>query len=214
MVSINMTDIQDDVIKLRPGITARVARSYIDMRATTEELLNEHPSEARLLMFVLLSNMIFTMSWALKMVVSPTATASAVAGSDMALWLVVALMMRTTAIYGLALGIGVIVKLLGGKATLAETRAGVIWGVFVTAPIGLAIALFVLFINEFEGTASVLQSAGIQMTPYWIGIVPFIWFVAKGAAAANRFDNIVPVFGVISAIAVGLAYAIRFMAIV
>lgn len=209
MVSISMTDIQDRVISIRPTVTSRVARSYIDMRSTTEELLSERPSEARLLMFVLISNMIFTMSWALKTLIAPTAAASASLGSDAVLWLVVALMLRTTAIYALALVVGVIAKVLGGKATFAETRAAVFWGVFVSAPIGFAIAIFGVLINEFESSVLLLQNTGIQMTPYWLGIIPFIWFVAKGAAAANRVNNVAPIFGAIATVFVVLGYAIK-----
>lgn len=209
MVSISMTDIQDRVINVRPSVTSRVARSYFDMRSTTEELLSERPSEARLLMFVLISNMIFTMSWALKTLIAPTTAASASLGSDAVLWLVVALMLRTTAIYALALVVGVIAKVLGGKATFAETRAAVFWGVFVSAPIGFAIAIFGVLINEFEGSVLLLQNTGIQMTPYWLGIIPFIWFVAKGAAAANRVDSVAPIFGAIATVFVVLGYAIK-----
>ena len=213
MVSINMTDIKDDVTGLRPSVTSRVARSYIDMRVTTKELLSERPSEARLLMFVLISNMVFTMSWALKTLIVPTSAATASIGTDVALWLVVSLMLRTTAIYALALVVGVIAKVLGGKATFAETRAGVIWGAFVSAPISFAIAMVGVLINEFESSVLVLQNTGIQMTPYWLGIVPFIWFVAKGAAAANRIENIAPVFGAIATVFVILGYTIKLSAL-
>ncbi|OUS08283.1 hypothetical protein A9Q96_02160 [Rhodobacterales bacterium 52_120_T64] len=212
MVSINVTDIRNEAQNLRPSVTVRLARSFFDMRATTEELLSERPSEARLLLLVLLSDMIFTLSWALKTLIAPTAAATSSMGSDVVLWLMVALMLRTTAIYALALVVGVVVKLFGGKATLFETRVGVIWGVFVAAPIGLIIAEFAVVINQFDGSLALLQSQGIQMTPYWLGMVPFVWFVSKGAAAANRIDNVVPIFGTIAALAVVLVGGVRYMA--
>lgn len=212
MVSINITDIRNETENLRPSVTVRLARSFFDMRATTEELLSERPSEARLLMLVLLSDMIFTLSWALKTLIAPTQAATASMGSDVVLWLIVALMLRTTAIYALALVVGLVVKAFGGKATLHETRVGVIWGVFVAAPIGLIIAEFAVLINQFDGSIAFLQSQGIQMTPYWLGMVPFVWFVAKGAAAANRIENAVPIFGTLAALAVVLAGGVRYMA--
>ncbi|MGE4610548.1 MAG: hypothetical protein AAED33_03970 [Paracoccaceae bacterium] len=119
------------------------------MKSTTEELLAERPSEVRLLLFVLLSDMIFTLSWALKTVIAPTAGAATLMAADIALWLMVALMLRATTIYALALVIGVVVKLAGGKASLHETRVGVIWGVFVAAPVGLVISELAVLINEF-----------------------------------------------------------------
>ena len=212
MVSINISDIRNETESLRPSVTVRLARSFFDMRATTEELLSERPSEARLLMLVLLSDMIFTLSWALKTLISPTQAATASMGSDVVLWLMVALMLRTTAIYALALVVGIVVKAFGGKATLFETRVGVIWGVFVAAPIGLIIAEFAVIINQFDGSLALLQSQGIQMTPYWLGMVPFVWFVSKGAAAANRIENAVPIFGTIAALAVILVGGVRYMA--
>ncbi|MGE4610549.1 MAG: hypothetical protein AAED33_03975 [Paracoccaceae bacterium] len=59
-----------------------------------------------------------------------------------------------------------------------------------------------------------LQNDAVQMLPYWLGVVPFVWFVAKGAAAANRIENVVPIFGAMSAIAVALAMGIRYLALV
>ena len=212
MVSINISDISTEAETLRPSVTVRLARSFFDMRATTEELLSERPSEARLLMLVLLSDMIFTLSWALKTLIAPTAAATASMGSDVVLWLMVALMLRTTAVYALALVVGIVVKMFGGKATLFETRVGVIWGVFVAAPIGLIIAEFAVIINQFDGSLALLQSQGIQMTPYWLGMVPFVWFVSKGAAAANRVENTVPIFGTIAMLAVILVASVRYMA--
>ncbi len=212
MVSVNISDISNDVENLRPSVTVRLARSFFDMRATTEELLSERPSEARLLMLVLLSDMIFTLSWALKTLIAPTEAATASMGSDVVLWLMVALMLRTTAIYALALVVGVVVKMFGGKATLFETRVGVIWGAFVAAPIGLIIAEFSVIINQFGGSFTFLQNQGVQMAPYWLGMVPFVWFVSKGAAAANRIDNAVPIFGTIAVLAVILVAGVRYMA--
>ena len=212
MVSINISDIRNGTESLRPSVTVRLARSFFDMRATTEELISERPSEARLLMLVLLSDMIFTLSWALKTLIAPTQAATTSMGSDVVLWLMVALMLRTTAIYSLALVVGVVVKLFGGKATLHETRVGVIWGVFVAAPICLIISEFAVVINQFDGSLAFLQNQGVQMTPYWLGMVPFVWFVSKGAAAANRIDNAAPIFGTIAALAVILIAGVRYMA--
>lgn len=212
MTTINFKDMRNEVTILHPSVVLRVARSYVDMHSATKEFLAERPSEARLLLFIILSDMVFTLSWAMKALSSPTTTATATMRTDIVLWLIVASMVRTTGVYALALGVGLGMKLVGGKATLRETRAGVIWGVFVAAPIGLAISVLAVLISEFDGAFKFLQSDGIQMTPYWLGLVPFVWFVAKGAATANRIDNAVPIFGVISAIFVTLAYGVNYLA--
>ena len=213
MVSIDISEVRSEAIRLRPSVTVRIARSLFDMRKTTLELLAERPSEARLLLFVLLSDMVFVLSWSLKTLISPTATAAQSMGTGIALWLIVAIMLRTTAIYVMALIVGMVVKLFGGQASLKETRTGVFWGVFVAAPIGLLISEFAVLINAFEGRFPILGAESIQMMPYWLGLVPFVWFVSKGAAAANRIENAVPIFGVISAIAVALAVGVKYLAI-
>ena len=213
MVSIDISEVRNEAIQLRPSVSIRIARSFFDMRKTTLELLAERPSEARLLLFVLLSDIVFILSWSLKTLISPTATAAQSMGADIALWLIVAMMLRTTAIYAMALVIGLVVKLFGGQASIKETRTGVFWGVFVAAPIGLLISEFAVLINAFEGSFPILGAESIQMLPYWLGLVPFVWFVSKGAAAANRIENTVPIFGVISAIAVALAVAVKYLAI-
>ena len=212
MVSIDVSEFQNEVTTFRPSVTMRVARSFFDMRTTTMELLAEKPSEARLLLFVLLSDMIFILSWSLKALVSPTAGATQMMGTNVVLWLLVALMMRTTAIYAMAILIGWGVKMFGGMATFNDTRAGVFWGVFVAAPVGLVVSEFAVLINAFEASVPFLRAESIQMLPYWLGLVPFIWFTAKGAASANNFKSAVPLFGVLSAIAVGISLAIRYFA--
>ena len=148
----------------------------------------------------------------MKALSSPTATTATI-GADIVLWLIVASMVRTTGIYALALAIGLGMKLMGGKATLQEARAGVIWGAFAAAPIGLAISVVTVLIFELDVTFDFLQSGGVQMTPYWLGVVPFVWFVANGAATANGIDNAVPIFGVISAMFVTFAYGVNYMTI-
>ncbi len=212
MTSVELYDLRSDIIGIRPGVTARLLRSFYDMKGVTQELIHEQPSEARLLMFVLLSDMIFILSWCVKTIVSPTASAAAMMGTDVALWLVFALMLRTTAIYALALAIGVTMRIFGATGSLQDIRTGVFWGSFVAAPFGLLVAELAVAINGLENTLPFLKYEGIQLMPYWLGLVPFVWFVSKGVAAANKMENFIPVFGAISAVAVILSYIVKIMA--
>ena len=204
MVNVDITSFEKNSSS---SMAARVLRSYVDMSSATNEFINEQPTEARLLFLVMLTNMFFVMSWGLKSLISPTAAISATVGADLVLWLVVAMMMRTTAIYATALFAGLACKVLGGKATVQETRAGVFWGVFVAAPIGLLIAGLAAVITLLGQTIPFFQSEGIQMMPFWLGLVPFLWFVSKGAATANRIESAVPLFGILSVTCVALGYA-------
>lgn len=205
MVSIDITEFAKHTSALRPSMTKRVFQSYTDMRGATEAFIDEQPSEGRLLMILMLSNMFFVLSWSVKALITPTAAASATMGADIALWLVVAMMMRTTMIYATALFTGLVCRMLGGVATVQETRAGVFWGVFVAAPIGLAVAGLATVIASLSDVVPFFQNENVQLMPYWLGLVPFIWFVSKGAATANRIDNAVPLFGILSAICVAVA---------
>ncbi len=192
----------NDDVPLRPGLTVRMARSVFDMRGQVRQLLREDPSEARLLLFAVLSDMVFVLSWSVKTLVSPTSPVAGLSGSDVVIWLLVALMFRTMLIYALAAFIGVIMRFSGGPASLHETRTGVFWGVFVAAPFGLAVSELAVVINALQDRVPLFAFEGVQLLPYWLGMVPFVWFVAKGAAAANRIDNAIPLFGILSLAAV------------
>lgn len=187
-------------------------KSYTNMEITTREFIAENPSENRLLLIVALTNIFFILSWSIKAIVTPTAFATSLMGTNVVLWLLIAIMMRVTAIYGLSLGLGAICKLLGGTGTMHETRAGVFWGAFIAAPLGLAVAGLATFIAAFETSVPALGYEHIQMLPYWLSSVPFIWFIAKGAAVANKLDSAIPLFGIMSAIFVGFAIVTKILA--
>lgn len=211
MVSIDSTAFMGKSNDLRPSVTARVLNSYLDMQTTTRQFIAEKPSEGRLLLVLMLSNLFFVLSWSIKALITPTASAAEMMGADVTLWIVMAMMLRITAIYAMALVIGVVCKALGGNATMQETRAGVFWGAFVAAPIGLAIAGLASLIASLDQALPFLQYESIQMMPYWLGLVPFIWFVAKGAASANRLNNTIPLFGAMAAACVAMGFGINLM---
>lgn len=217
MVSIDPTEFQAKTTprvsgNIRPSMTSRVWDSYVDMRGATEGFIAEKPSESRLLMVVMLSNLFFILSWSIKAVITPTSSAAAVMGAELMIWFLIAMMMRITIIYATALVIGGICKVMGGTASMQDTRAGIFWGAFVAAPFGLLVAGLASVIANYDQMVPAFQHQGVQMMPYWLGMVPFIWFIAKGAAAANRMENSIPLFGTLSAICVALGFGVKFMA--
>ena len=168
------------------------------MPASTRRLIAERPSEARLFFFVLLSDLIFFLSFSVKTVVSPTSMAESILPNDVALLLVVALMMRTAIIYVFAIVLGLILRAFGGTATLKDTRAGVFWGSFVSAPFEILAAILVVAMASFEGSLPFLSGETVSLMPLWLGLLPYIWFVSAGATSAHGFKRFFPLFAALS----------------
>ncbi len=197
---------------LRPGMIQKMLQSITDMPGQIGHVLAQQPSEARLLSFVLLSDVFFALAWSIEASVAPSPVVSALIGGDLVLFLMVALIFRTTLVYALALAVGAGMRLLGFEGSVRETRIGVLWGSLVAAPIGFVIAMAAVVVNVMRGGSSEAGFDAVQMLPMWIGFVPFLWFVAKGAAAANRSDKSLQIFGVLGLGAVALALVLRVLA--
>ncbi|HSF91048.1 MAG TPA: Yip1 family protein [Paracoccaceae bacterium] len=192
----------------RSNIMQRVVDAWRDMRSSTGRLIAERPSEARLLFFVLMSDLMFFLSWTIKTVVSPTSVAESVLPEDTALLLIGALMMRTAAVYVFALVLGAGMRILGGKGSYHDTRAGIFWGSFVAAPFGLLSAMITVALVKLETISPVFGSDAISLAPLWIGLLPFVWFVSAGAAEAHGFKKVFPLFAFLSLLCVvGLIWA-------
>lgn len=182
----------------KTGLIARIFDAWMDMPASTRRLIKERPSEARLFFFVLLSDLIFFLSFSVKTVVSPTSMAESVLPNDVALLLVVALMMRTAIIYTFAIVLGLILRAFGGTGTLKDTRAGVFWGSFVSAPFEILAAILIVVMASLESSMPFLSGETISLTPLWLGLLPYIWFVSAGATSAHGFKRFFPLFAALS----------------
>lgn len=182
----------------KTGLIARITDAWKDMPASTRRLIKERPSEARLFFFVLLSDLIFFLSFSVKTVVSPTSMAESVLPNDVALLLVVALMMRTAIIYTFAIVLGLILRAFGGTGTLKDTRAGVFWGSFVSAPFEILAAILIVVMASLESSMPFLSGETISLTPLWLGLLPYIWFVSAGATSAHGFKRFFPLFAALS----------------
>ena len=182
----------------KTGLIARIIDAWRDMPASTRRLIQERPSEARLFFFVLLSDLIFFLSFSVKTVVSPTSMAESVLPNDVALLLVVALMMRTAIIYTFAIVLGLILRAFVGTGTLKDTRAGVFWGSFVSAPFEILAAILIVVMASLEGSIPFLSGETISLAPLWLGLLPYIWFVSAGATSAHGFKRFFPLFAALS----------------
>ena len=186
----------------RSNLADRIVDAWRDMDASTARLLREQPTEGRLLFYVLMSDMIFFLSWSIKAVVAPTAEAAARLPLEISFFLVFALLCRTSAIYFLSIVIGSAARVLGGTGTWRETRTAVFWGALVAAPFGFFFALVTVVLSAMEPVFPILGAEWIALPPYWLSLIPFVWFISAGLARAHNFERVSNVFAAMSSIAV------------
>ena len=172
----------------------RITDAWHNMHRSTRRLIREEPSEARLLFYVLMSDMIFFLSWSIKTVVAPTAGAVDRVPFEVAFWLIVALFMRTTLMYIFAILLGSVLRLMGGTASWRDTRTAVFWGALVAAPFGFLLALVTVVFRLLEPYVPALGVDTISLLPYWISIMTFLWYISAGLAEAHGFKNTTTVF--------------------
>ena len=168
------------------GLAWRIVDAWRDMSGSTHRLIREDPPEGRLLFYVLMADIVVFLSWALKTVVVPHPDAPI--PLQVSLVLVLALMLRTTAMYVFAGVAGFIVGLFGGTGSYRDVRAGVFWGALVAAPFSLLAALISV-------SLAATGSGGEQfiLPLYWISMIPFVWYISAGLAEARNV-RVAPVF--------------------
>jgi len=190
-----------------PDMNDRILEAWRDMAASTRRLLAERPGEGRLLFFVILSDVVFFLSWTLKTLLAPTSAAAERMPFDVAAFLLVAILFRTASLYVLAALAAAAATLCGGSGSWRDTRAAVFWGALVSAPFGLLAAGLAVALNRAEAALPALADPLFALPPYYVGLVPFLWFVAAGIAAAHRFERIGWSFLTLSVAAVALSLA-------
>jgi len=111
----------------RNSLYERITDAWGNMRLSTRRLVMEEPSEARLLFYVLMSDMIFFVSWSVKTILAPTEQATRQLPEEIALWLIVALFCRSFAMYFFSILLGSGARILGGKASWGLRFFGAHW---------------------------------------------------------------------------------------
>ena len=182
-----LTSLGPDIVET--SVFDRLGHAWRDMGASTRDFLAEKPSESRLLFLLVVSDVVVFLSWAIKGVVAPTSAAQALMPLEMGLWLAAALFARTFFMYAFAGVAWALARAFGGTATARETRAGVFWGAFVSAPFALASAVLAVVLHMGEGRWEALGNDIVSLPPYYFALVPFLWFVAQGIATAHRFER-------------------------
>jgi hypothetical protein len=170
------------------------------MAKSTRRLIVEKPSEARLLYLLLWSNLAFFLSWTLKAVIVPNEAGLSLVSVEIGLLFLVSIFVRTAALYLFAMVAGAVARILGGRGTWRNTRVAVFWGAFVTAPFGVIAALFsVLFVN-LESSYPIFGAPWISQPPYYLGMIPFVWYISAGIAKAHGFKKTSPIFLALSVV--------------
>lgn len=168
----------------------RILEAWRDMPASTRRLLDESPSEGRLLFYVVLSDVVFFLSWTLKTLLAPTSAALDKLPTDMGAWLLVAILFRTASLYVFAAIASAVAAAFGGRGSWKDTRAAIFWGALVSAPFGLLAATLGVLLSRGEATIPALADPIFALPPYYVGLVPFLWFIAAGIATAQRFARV------------------------
>lgn len=195
MPDVTLADLPRDDDDVRGmGLLERLLGAWRDMRESTRALIAENPSEARLLFFVLLSDVIFFLSRTLSLVVAPGSAASKFLPVEIGIWLILALLGRTLTLYVFSGLVGFVCRALGGQGSWRDTRAAVFWASLVAAPVGVAGALIGAAFERLSASLPILATDIFVIAPLSIGIVAFVWFVSAAVAEAQRFTRTSPVF--------------------
>lgn len=192
----------------RSGLVERTLDAWRDMRASTRRLLREKPGEGRLIFYVLVSDMVFFISWSLKTLVAPASVAgSLLSAESIPLLMIAALMLRTGLMYAFSILIWGCTRVARGSADWKDTRTAVFWGAFVSAPFGLLAAILAAFMGIWEPSFPALANPMLQLPVYWLGLIPFVFYISAGVAEANGYRMTSPTFMAMSAFALGLTVA-------
>ncbi|MEM9146316.1 MAG: Yip1 family protein [Pseudomonadota bacterium] len=193
---VHLSDVQQPLEPLTGmSVWARMRLSYVDMRRTTRALIDENPSEARLLFFVLLSDVIFFLSYGVRLIVSPSdAVGDALPPpAQLGVLLIGSLFLRTLTLYIFALVVCVVGRMLGGRGSFKAVRAGVFWSSLVAAPVGVVGAFVSGAFVQLEPALPMLALPVFAWPPVLVGIIAFVVFLSAGTAEAHRFPKTMPV---------------------
>ena len=184
------------------GLFERMAGALLNMRVSTRALIEEQPSEARLLFFVLLSDVIFFLSRTLSLVVAPGGATAKFLPMEIGVWLIGILLIRTATLYVFSGLVGAACRALDGQGSWRDTRAAVFWASLVAAPIGVLGALIGAGFDRLSGFAPIFRTDPFVIAPLCLGIVAFVWFVSAAVAEAQKFTRTSFVFMAFSCMAV------------
>ena len=188
------------------GVWKRIRNSWVNMRSGTRQLLDEAPSEGRLIFYLVMSDLIFFLSWTFKTVIFPAIEGTPDAPVAIGIWLVIALMVRTALFYLASVIMWVMCKGVGGSGTWRDTKAGMFWGSLVSAPFGFVAAFLTVGLLQLDAT--LLSSSMAVLIPFILAMLPFVWYIAAGVTEAHEFSQPYVLFIVLSIVVFGIITAL------
>ena len=195
----------------RSSMLERIIDAWVNMRSSARRLIAENPNEGRLVFLILLSDLIFFLSWSIKTIVAPISSAAEYIPAEIGLFLVGALMVRTPFMYLFSLIVFGIAKLFGGKGSWYETRVCVFWAALVSAPFSFIAALVTVGMYGLEDYIPLFKEEWISLPPYWLGLIPFVWLISEGISESHKFKNSSPVFMVMSLLSFGCLLGVFYL---
>jgi len=184
----------------RESLTHRVLFAWFSMSKSTLGLIDENPREVDLLFLLLWSDLAFFLSWTMKAVIVPNNKGVSIISLEIGGLLVLALVGRTVGLYLLAMLIGAVARIFGGQGSWRATRIALFWGTFVTAPFGVAAALLSVLFTNLEFYYPIFGASWISIPPYYMGFLPFVWYISVGVARAQGFRKVSPIFLIMSVV--------------
>lgn len=201
--------IPDDDPDLRGGTYFdRILDAYVDMRWSTRSLIRSRPSEARLLMLAILSDVIFFVSRSLSLVISPPEEVAIALPTQVGLGIVVAFLFRTSLFYVLSVAARLVSLPFGGTGGWYETRCAVFWAALVSAPIELFGALITVLVVYLRPVAPFLDTDWLVEAPYFVGPIAFGFFLSAGLAEAQGFRYTYRVMAVLALLTIASVWGV------
>jgi len=184
----------------RDSLTYRAIFAWFNMSRSVRDLIAERPGEGHLLFLLLWSDLAFFLSWTMRAVIVPNDKGVSIISYEIGGLLVISLLGRTVAMYLFVMVIGAVSRIFGGRGPWRDPRIAVFWGAFVTAPFGVAAALLSVLFANLEIYYPIFGASWIWMPPYYIGLLPFVWYISVGVARAQGFHKVSPIFLIMSVV--------------
>lgn len=211
---VKLSDLEQDqeLLELEEGtLSARLRLSFKDMRRATRLLLDENPTEPRLLFYVLMSDVIFFLNFGMKFAVAPGQNVENALPSELASAIgglvAICFLLRTGTLYMFSGATAFVCRQFGGKGSWRDTRAGIFWASLVAAPIGVAGALVVIVMGILAPQLPILAEPVVQLPAQLIGVIAFVFFVSASVAESHGFKKTSPIFIAFSLLTVAILVA-------